>query len=388
MDAAYFYEELFKSQQSDIKLFKLWCKRTKFLGLTPYSLKTTKLQKFVSCVIISPALAFLIFFMYTDSRLAIEALEVQDQFIQILLHLSELFFMIAIFLSGNLLFDKNWRKLFTSLYQTELLVKKLNSKYTSKSLCFLYLELFIIFAICLPLHVVQIFFLLKAKQFAIAFINFGWFTIDIYSVITLLLLLPLNKILSGRYQFLCQCLETASQYKREEKRGLVEVKLVLKVYRLCHCVVKEVNTIFGWHVYFYIIKNQNFLITLIQHNLLAQMGERTISEQFGQNVVYCLSYVICMILLIMSFDSVETSGKKLIMTCYLLHESSESPLIKEHLLQLAKFAEEWKPTFSAAGFYTVNKLTLSSIFKATIKYLVALMQLNLAMADSSSSREN
>lgn len=84
-------------------------------------------------------------------------------------------------------------------------------------------------------------------------------------------------------------------------------------------------------------------------------------------------------MLVMSFDSVEINGKKVIKTCYLLHESSKSPLMRERLLELAKFAENSRPVFSAAGFYSLNQYTFSSIFKTTINYMVGLMQLNLAL---------
>lgn len=84
-------------------------------------------------------------------------------------------------------------------------------------------------------------------------------------------------------------------------------------------------------------------------------------------------------MLAMAFDEIETNGKKVTKTCYLLQEGSESPLMKERLLELAKFAEKSKPVFSAAGFYIVNQTTLTSMFKTTINYMVVLIQTIFAL---------
>lgn len=81
----------------------------------------------------------------------------------------------------------------------------------------------------------------------------------------------------------------------------------------------------------------------------------------------------------MSCDALEASGKKVIKTCYILHESAEGRLVKDHLLQMAQYAEQWRPTLSAAGFYNVNQSTLSAIFEAIITYLVIIIQFNLAL---------
>lgn len=82
----------------------------------------------------------------------------------------------------------------------------------------------------------------------------------------------------------------------------------------------------------------------------------------------------------MSCDALENSGKKVINTCYILHEGTDSRLVKDHLLQMAEYAEKWRPTLSAAGFYNINQSTLSAVFEAIITYLVIIIQFNLALA--------
>lgn len=294
MDASFYYERLFKSPQSDIRLLRLCFKCTKFIGLTPCTLNKTPLQKLAYVVLTLVITAFLIFYVYLDSIRIMESLDLPDQVVELLIHLSELLFMVTLFLNGNVLLDKNWNKLFMSLYQSELLIKKLHLKFTlTKNLYLFYFQLFIVFIGCLPFHLYQIGTLLEKKEYVAAFSNFGWFFTDIYTVATVTLLLTLSKILSKRYEFLYEYLQNSSTRNLKEEVALVDIKLVLKLYRIYHSAVIQVNTIFGWQIYFYIFMNQNLFISVIEYNLLEQMNnEYEEDEQAHLNVVYCVSYTV------------------------------------------------------------------------------------------------
>ncbi|KAG5878404.1 hypothetical protein JTB14_029677 [Gonioctena quinquepunctata] len=65
----------------------------------------------------------------------------------------------------------------------------------------------------------------------------------------------------------------------------------------------------------------------------------------------------------------------------ILHESSENMLVRDQLMLLADYAEQWKPTFTAGGFYDVNQSCISSIFSAIITYLVIIIQFNMVLVD-------
>ncbi|KAG5878405.1 hypothetical protein JTB14_029678 [Gonioctena quinquepunctata] len=83
----------------------------------------------------------------------------------------------------------------------------------------------------------------------------------------------------------------------------------------------------------------------------------------------------------MACDSVEQSGKQIIKTCFILHESSENLLVRDQLMILATYAKQWKPTFTAGGFFDVNQSCISSIFSAIITYLVIIIQFNMVLVD-------
>ncbi|CAH2004723.1 unnamed protein product [Acanthoscelides obtectus] len=84
-----------------------------------------------------------------------------------------------------------------------------------------------------------------------------------------------------------------------------------------------------------------------------------------------------MIMTIMSFDAIERSGAAVINTCYLLHSRAASENVMEHLRNLTVYTERWRPTFTAAGFYTVNRSCIPSIFSSLVTYLVIIIQFNV-----------
>ncbi|KAJ8976574.1 hypothetical protein NQ317_010737 [Molorchus minor] len=89
---------------------------------------------------------------------------------------------------------------------------------------------------------------------------------------------------------------------------------------------------------------------------------------------------ILLVVLIMSCDAAEKSGRELIKTCYLLYERvTDDGLVNEKLLEVADYAKEWRPIFSAAGFYDVNQSTLTSSLQALITYVVILIQFSLSL---------
>lgn len=76
----------------------------------------------------------------------------------------------------------------------------------------------------------------------------------------------------------------------------------------------------------------------------------------------------------------EESGKKIIRTCYDMHESLEDNELREELLILAGSLKQWRPTFSAAGFFDINRKTLPVLFWAIINYFVIVIQIYWAVA--------
>lgn len=86
----------------------------------------------------------------------------------------------------------------------------------------------------------------------------------------------------------------------------------------------------------------------------------------------------------MSCDAVGKSQRRIIRTCYVLSFRTKNENLKQQYFQLAQYAEELKPNFSAAGFYNINQNTLSSVFSITVTYLVIIIQFNMASSNQGS----
>lgn len=80
-------------------------------------------------------------------------------------------------------------------------------------------------------------------------------------------------------------------------------------------------------------------------------------------------------------DVVENQGKRIMKSCYLLHESCEEENIQKQLLTFAMYAEKWRPVFTAGGFYDINRTCLATIFTSIMTYLVIIFQFELAVTN-------
>lgn len=90
---------------------------------------------------------------------------------------------------------------------------------------------------------------------------------------------------------------------------------------------------------------------------------------------------------IMACESVERSAKEIISTAYSIHEDTEDYQLKDQLLLLVKCMRQWRPAFSAGGFFNVNQKTLPALLSAIVTYLVIVIQFYLATSEAQRFRK-
>lgn len=79
----------------------------------------------------------------------------------------------------------------------------------------------------------------------------------------------------------------------------------------------------------------------------------------------------------MSCDSVEKSCRKTIQICrHYNNIIPENDEIYNELIAMAKLLEKTVPTFSAAGFYDINRGTIISSFSSLTTYMIIVLQFN------------
>lgn len=93
-------------------------------------------------------------------------------------------------------------------------------------------------------------------------------------------------------------------------------------------------------------------------------------------------FQIVLIFITISCDHLERSGKSVINACYIMFEKQNNKEIKELFYTLAEYAEQWRPIFSAAGFFDVNQKCLNNLFSTVVTYLVVFIQFYMMLESS------
>ncbi|RZC41106.1 7tm 7 domain containing protein, partial [Asbolus verrucosus] len=81
---------------------------------------------------------------------------------------------------------------------------------------------------------------------------------------------------------------------------------------------------------------------------------------------------------IMSCDSATRESKKIVMLCYKIQQHCVANSIeRKELIYLAEVTSASVPTFTAAGFFEINRNTFLGILSATTTYLIIIIQFNI-----------
>lgn len=81
----------------------------------------------------------------------------------------------------------------------------------------------------------------------------------------------------------------------------------------------------------------------------------------------------------MSCDAVERSGNKILEKFVEISFTTYQESTRRELIFLVDIAEKWRPVFSAAGIFDINKSCLSKLFSSIVTYLVIIMQFHMAL---------
>nr|UTN00896.1 gustatory receptor [Semanotus bifasciatus] len=277
-------------------------------------------------------------------------------------------------MDSNVFKLKLWGKLYRKLIQAEILLRKQNFIVT-KRMRYFYCEILFLFLIFLSLHGYTFYINIRDRRDNNLSVLIGGALAHFYMNFLLILTCNLAQALKRRFNYLNQMIVHISEEMFSDKMAINKMNEVITLYRTLYLVMDNFNRIFGWHIFFYI--SLTVIRTLV--GVVRSMEFKFSLESNTSNYVSCMVYIMSCIVLIMCCDTAEKSGKKSIKICFTLHERSEREIIKEQLLQLADYAQYWRPTFSAAGFYDVNQSTFTAIFNAFITYIVILIQFTLAL---------
>ncbi|KAJ8922949.1 hypothetical protein NQ315_001495 [Exocentrus adspersus] len=378
------YKQAFlQGEKPDVKLLGRLFRFYKFFLMTPLSLEdggNSTLAKYFSVLVSTLCLVYPFFSNYTYLRITKDIPAPVTTFLpRLLLSIMNSLFLVSSFLNANTFMQENWRAVLKSLDQAEYILRKLYFEPVRKDLRVTG-ELLFIFIPFLAATSFQIYSYGFSGNPDLFLCNGGAILTYLCMCLFLFFMLRLNDILTTRYNFLEKELQKTvfEQTKDQEKvRKLAEIILLYKTFKI---LIDDLNKVLGAPLFFYVCVIVSLLLTTFSINMNVDNSDGYNNNITIHNIVASVILIISMVVLIMSCNSVEVSGDKLVRTCYMLHEGCDSQPVKDQVMQLAEYAEQWKPNLSAAGFYNVNQSTLSAIFEAVITYLVIIIQFNLALA--------
>ncbi|CAH1112904.1 unnamed protein product [Psylliodes chrysocephalus] len=143
-------------------------------------------------------------------------------------------------------------------------------------------------------------------------------------------------------------------------------------------ITNYMNKIFGWHVFFGMCSTVTTILYCVVCLIYGDGDDSDFSSLFIY-IAHTVIYVVAIIFLVIYCEGIEIQSKNIVKTCYSHQESLSGTVLENQLLRFAEISEHLLPHFTAAGFVRVNKSLLSSIFSATITYLIIIIQFDISL---------
>ncbi|XP_018566102.1 gustatory receptor 68a-like [Anoplophora glabripennis] len=366
--------------QNDIEVFRVLLKYTRCIGVTPLSMKANSPRRVITkCVVSSLVMAYFLFnFITFILKVKYDRFDnTFFVFIKTLFYVSRTLFVTTSLAKANLFHCTNWKKIFATLKQIDLMMVKFNFRVT-RTRPLLYFDTFAGIIVCVFSRIFHSVVLIYFGRPHEILTLLGWAVFPVYMTSVTTFLYILAKILHSRYDHM-----DAVVVKLQEITDINVLRSriggILKVYKNLHLLVEEYNYVFGLQIFLCVFST--FVIIV---RLLSRVVIDTLLIGINMTIVmilYTAIYLYSLVLLTMACESVEKSGRSVVKNCYNLHGTEEDYQIKEQILLLVTYLKRWSPTFSAAGFFNVNQRTLPALVSAIVSYLVLVEQFDLSLQE-------
>ncbi|KAJ8924248.1 hypothetical protein NQ315_007040 [Exocentrus adspersus] len=382
------YKQAFlENRNPDIKILLNLIGCYKFFLITPMSLGEGTIPRFAKylSVFISAMCVVNCFFSISLFYGQTKEAPVTLFMVGLLFRVMGMLFLVFTVLNANVLKQENWIITLKSLNQAESIFRKLGFETTKKRFR-LVAELAFVFVPFLILKTLQIYIYSHIGDLRFLCIHGGGIITDLYISFFIFFMMRLNAVLTSRYSFMDTDLKMTVVEQLKDQQKVRRLEDIIILYKTLKTLVDRLNMIFGAHLFFYVCYIVTSLLLTFSFRININSLDRDLMNLSIWRICSSVINIIWLTVFVMSCNSVETSGAKLTKTCYMLHEGCNSQLVKEQLMQLAEYVEQWKPNLSAAGFYNVNQSTLSAVFEAIITYLVIIIQFNLALEETAKAQ--
>ncbi|KAG5895102.1 hypothetical protein JTB14_036377 [Gonioctena quinquepunctata] len=188
--------------------------------------------------------------------------------------------------------------------------------------------------------------------------------------------------LKNKYEYLDEQLYLVV---KNDGDGKIKMDKIIESCKYAFRLVQQSESIFSRIIFFQVCTMVLDVLCTMSYALF----NNDLLDFHGQmlNFLFAIIYPISLTIMVMSCDSLEKSGQKMIKTCYALHLKLENGNIKEQMLLLAEYMEEWRPILSAGGFYALNRKCLLKIFSSFVTYLFVILQFTLTVATNTKNSQ-
>nr|CAI5851226.1 unnamed protein product [Callosobruchus analis] len=199
----------------------------------------------------------------------------------------------------------------------------------------------------------------------------------LYELALCMLIHIMLKVIRNRYKAVTDFLiHTMGNEFQDEKVAVQAVQLMKLLHIKCNKMSDNFNSIFGMPI---------FLISMAPSAMLLDdlvcIFERNVHQKNSQTLACLLLlssiYLGFTTVIVLSCDAAEKQGRLFTNICYTMYAKEQNVYLREELLSLAIVSEKIGPKFSAAGFYTVNQMFLSTFFSALTSYAIVCIQFSM-----------
>nr|CAH7714099.1 unnamed protein product [Callosobruchus chinensis] len=191
-------------------------------------------------------------------------------------------------------------------------------------------------------------------------ISFRFFLLN--QVIPAVLIQRMLVVVKRRYSVLNKLLCVSSRVMIEDEKSTIkDIKLLKALLKKCYFMVEAFNDIFGWMIFLMSVTTSlsllNCLLWLFEINIKIHSTTTTAPpvKLPGDDLGFIITIAL-------SCDATEKEGARFTNLCYTIHIKETNKQLKKEFKNLAVISQKIGPKFSAAGFFTINQMFLSSFF--------------------------
>ncbi|VEN36321.1 unnamed protein product [Callosobruchus maculatus] len=170
----------------------------------------------------------------------------------------------------------------------------------------------------------------------------------------------------------------------DEKTTIKEIKLLKALLKKCYFMVETFNDIFGWMVFWMSVATSftllNCLLWLFEINTNDQSTtSMALPPSLEADDLVCVLffvfvYLAFIITITQSCDATEKEGERFTNLCFTTYINETNKNLKKQYKNLAVISQKIGPKFSAAGFFTINQMFLSTFFSTLTSYAIVCIQ--------------